>query len=327
MSEVIEQYKKVIIQIATPYSTGTGFYLKQYNVVVTNHHVVNGNREVIIEGVGIRKQLAKVIYADSKYDIAFLLPPADLALPGVSLSSNGKISVGDRIYAIGHPFGLKFTATQGIVSNTLHKENEVRYIQHDAALNPGNSGGPLVDEKGEIIGVNTFIIQQGDNIGFSLPVEYLKEALIEFSREGGQVAVRCNSCSNIVFENKLESSYCPFCGTKLIMPSQEEEYEAAGIARTIEGIIQKAGHDVRLSRRGPNSWEIYQGTARISITYYEPNGLIAGDAVLCYLPKDKIKDIYEFLLREGYRLEGLTFSVRGNEIVLSLIIPKSVSKK
>src|SRR5574338_619774 len=85
---------------------------------------------------------------------------------------------GDVVVAIGHPFGLNYTATQGVISKVDRIRDGVKYIQIDAAINPGNSGGPLVNKNGEIIGINSFIIRGGDNLGFALPVNYLREALL-----------------------------------------------------------------------------------------------------------------------------------------------------
>ncbi|MEO1258116.1 MAG: trypsin-like peptidase domain-containing protein [Bacteroidota bacterium] len=321
MTTTIDQYKKAVVQIATPYSTGTGFYLKKEEVVVTNDHVVRGNREVVVEGSMIKRQMAKVIYTDPLYDLAFLSCKAEPELPVLHLSDEKEISEGEKVTAIGHPFGLRFTATQGIISNADHKENDVQYYQHDAALNPGNSGGPLINKEGEIVGVNTFIIQKGENIGFSLPVSYLIKAIEEFKADGnGRVGSRCLNCLNMVYEDTVEGQFCPHCGSKIKLPSQEDEYEAAGIPRTIEQILEGCGHDIKLARRGPSLWEVVQGSAKIFITYYEPNGVIAGDAILCSLPKQNIKDVYEFLLLQNNILEGLTFSIKGNEVVLSLII-------
>ncbi len=321
MNKVIEQYQNVIIQIATPYSTGTGFYLKSESLIVTNEHVVRGNREVVVEGALFSRQMSKVLFTDPKYDLAFLACDGGVEMPEVQLTNLVRIGVGEKVTAIGHPFGLKFTATQGIISNNSHSENGIKYYQHDAALNPGNSGGPLIDSDGFVIGVNTFIISEGDNIGFSLPVSFLKESIAEYKSIGdGKVGTRCINCSNLVFEDALEGRFCPHCGSKIKLPSQEEEYEAAGISLTIEAILEECGHDVKLSRRGPNLWEVLQGSAKTYITYYEPNGLIAGDAVLCDLPKKDIKKVYEYLLRQNSEVEGLTLSVKGHEVVLSLII-------
>ena len=81
MKESINRYRDILIQIATPYSTGTGFYLKEFDIIVTNEHVIRDNREVIIGGKGFSKRLAKVIYTDLKYDLAFLEAPQDIDMP------------------------------------------------------------------------------------------------------------------------------------------------------------------------------------------------------------------------------------------------------
>ena len=163
MRDIIELYRGVIIQIATPYSTGTGFYLKEPNVIVTNDHVVRDNRKVVVDGEKIEKQLVKVVFSDPKHDLAFLEAPEVHEMPAVDLGVGKEIEVkaGDPVLAIGHPFGLKFISTQGIISNTLHEQNDLNYWLHDAALNPGNSGGPLVNSDGHVIGVNTFIVKDG----------------------------------------------------------------------------------------------------------------------------------------------------------------------
>jgi serine protease Do len=320
MKTVIDRYRDVVIQIATPYSTGTGFYLKVPNLIVTNEHVVRGNQEVVINGHNLPKALTKVLYSDPKHDLAFLEVPQNSEIPEVRLADDGQVSQGDPVIAVGHPFGLKFSATQGIVSNVLHKMGEINYIQHDAALNPGNSGGPLVNMDGDVVGVNTFVVRDGDNIGFSLPAHYLAESIREYQEKRGEIAVRCYSCSNVVAESQMAGEYCPFCGAKLELPSKVDPYEPVGMTRTIEDLLQQLGHEVTLSRRGPDAWEIQRGSAKIQIIYHEQSGLITGDAFLCLLPKENIGPLYEYLLRENYELPGLTLSVRGQDIILSLLI-------
>jgi serine protease Do len=184
MKAVIDQFRGVIIQIATPYSTGTGFYLRDANLIVTNDHVVQDNRQVVIDGHLIEKQLVRVIYSDPKHDLAFLEAPTQTNLPDVHLGADQILTEGDQVIALGHPFGFKYTTTQGIISNASHEINDIHYYLIDAALNPGNSGGPLLDRDGNVIGVNTFIVKDGNNIGFSLPVNYLIEAVEEFNKNG-----------------------------------------------------------------------------------------------------------------------------------------------
>ena len=321
MNDIIELYKNVIIQIATPYSTGTGFLLGDEKLIVTNEHVVRSNKEVVINGNNIEKQMVKVLFTDPKHDLAFLAAPRMIKkITEVKLGEKGSVSQGDQIIAVGHPFGMKYSATQGIVSSTTQEKNGIFYIHHDAALNPGNSGGPLLDKEGAIIGVNTFIIRSGNSVGFSLPVEYLIDTIDAFKKGGERIGTRCFSCSNLVFEDESKDNYCPNCGSKIEIPSKITTYEPLGVAKTIENILTDTGHRVQLARRGPFNWEVEEGSAKISVSYYEKTGLIIGDAYLCKLPPKDIKPLYEFLLRQNYENEALTFSVKGQDIVLSLFI-------
>ncbi len=320
MKEVIDLYKKIVVQIATPYSTGTGFVVKSANLIVTNEHVVRGNAKVIIEGAVFPRQISNVVYIDQKYDLAFLTCPALEEVPSIDLLSTMLVAEGDTVIAVGHPFGLKYTATQGIVSNTRHTHNFLTYYQHDAALNPGNSGGPLVNNLGQVVGVNTFIIQNGNSIGFSLPSNVLVQAIQEFAATDAQFGTRCASCSNLVTEKTIEKRYCPSCGSAVALPNSAAEYVPKGVGKTIEDIISQTGNNVNLSRLGPNSWQVMHGSAKVNLAYHEKTGMITGDAYLCKLPKENIKQIYEYMLHQNYDLDGLSLSITGQEIVLSLVL-------
>lgn len=321
MKAIIEQYKKLVIQIATPYSTGTGFFLSDFGYIVTNEHVVRDNKEVVIDGEGIEKQLVNIVYIDQKYDLAFLEAPETHSMPQTSLrDSENQVVEGEEIIAVGHPFGLQYTVTKGIISNTIHEVSGVNYLQHDAALNPGNSGGPLISKNGKIVGVNTFVIKNGNNIGFSLPVKYLKNAILEFEKGNGEHGVRCTSCAHTVFEHTIKNKYCPHCGSHIEMISQIEKYQPTGINRLIEEILKELEYDIDLSRMGPSNWTVHRGSAKINIAYHEKSGLITGDAYLATLPERDIIPLYTYILKQNYNLEGLTFSVKGEDIILSLLI-------
>jgi len=180
MEAIIDLYKNVVVQIATPFSLGTGFYLGRYNLIVTNEHVVRGNQRVVINGQSFDEHLASVKFIDEHLDLAFLDGSQINIDHHAKIDPESEVDIGDEIIAIGHPFGLKFAFTKGIVSNPAVLRNELNFIQHDAALNPGNSGGPLVNRQGEIVGVNTFTIVQGNSIGFSLPIQQVKQNINKF---------------------------------------------------------------------------------------------------------------------------------------------------
>jgi serine protease Do len=321
---VIESFEEAIIQIATQTGTGTGFYVKQYDLIVTNDHVVDKNAEVSIAGKNFDKRLARVWYTDKKHDLAFIEPPKDVEMPEVHLGVYDGIKQGDEVVALGHPFDLIYTATQGVISKVDRIRSGLKYIQVDAAINPGNSGGPLVNEKGDVLGVNSFIIKGGDNLGFALPVSYLRTALELYLPHRGEPSTRCHSCDFLVLASNIDSNkYCPSCGTEVKLPQlPEKEVESVGIGKMIEDILKDLGKDVKLARVGSNRWEVKEGSARIKIHYNQDNYFIAGDAYLCQLPADSsmIVPLYSFLLKENYNINGLVLSCVNQNIVLSRII-------
>lgn len=318
--EIIKTYEDIVVQIATPYSTGTGFYLPKYKVIITNEHVVRDNKMVVVTGTKVTKQLAKVVFLDENHDLAFLLideqPDIDI---NVEIFDGEEVSIGSEVIALGHPFGLEYSVTKGIVSSLDHKVGNINYIQHDAALNPGNSGGPLINKAGEVIGVNTFIVKKGNNIGFSLPYAVIKSSLEDYKSNYGKLAVSCSACSHIVVDKK-EASYCSNCGAEIMLIQNIVPYEPQGVNKTLEQMIEQLGYNVLLSRTGPSSWSIVKGSALINISYHEKSGLITGDAHLCELPDEDIIHIYSYLLKQNYSLDGHTFSVKDNDIILSLLI-------
>lgn len=319
MSSIIESFKNNIIQIASPFGSGTGFYLKNHQLFVTNFHVIKGNEEVVISSKTLKKTLARVIYFDPHYDLAFIQAPENINMEDAELSQKN-VSEGDSIIAIGHPYGLRYTATQGIVSKVSRIYNEISYIQIDAAINPGNSGGPLVNSSGEIVGVNTFIIEQGESLGFSLPVKYLTDALSEFESNGKTKSIRCKSCKKILTEAQIEGTYCSNCGASIELTDfKPKPYIPAGAAFKLEQIIDKLGIGVRESRAGQNTWEIEHGSIKIKLMYNPETRFIVADAWLCNLPKENIINLYEYLLKENYYNEGLVFSLNNQQVLLSFI--------
>jgi serine protease Do len=322
--QIIELYRPAIIQIATQTSTGTGFYIKEFDLVVTNEHVVAKQAEVTIAGRFFERRLARVWYTDKKHDLAFLQPPEGVQIPEVKLGIYEQMKDGEVVVAIGHPYGLNYTATQGVISKVDRIRDGLKYIQIDAAINPGNSGGPLVNKAGEIIGVNSFIIRGGDNLGFALPSSYLREALQMYVPHKGESTTRCHSCDTLVTVGNIDATrYCPFCGTEVKLPQMpEKETKQVGVAKTVEDILTELGKDVKLARESHNNWTVKEGAAKIKINYNADNYFVAGDAYLCMLPSDtaQIKPLYKFLLEENHKMESLVLSCVKQSIVLSCIM-------
>ena len=172
---------------------GSGFILDKSGHVLTNFHVVQGaNRGVKVQLSNKRTYDAKVIGTDPKHDLALLQINAPNLEP-VTLANSSELAVGQKVYAIGNPFGLNGTMTRGIISSirTIGGSEGATIdgaIQTDAAINPGNSGGPLLNSRGEVIGINTMIASNGANqssgIGFAIPINTAKAALSDLSRYG-----------------------------------------------------------------------------------------------------------------------------------------------
>jgi putative serine protease PepD len=183
----------IVADTAEGQATGSGFVVSKDGLIVTNDHVVDGATQVQVKiGTSNQAQDATVVGADPSRDLALLKVDAS-NLPTLSLGDSSSVGVGDPTYAIGNPFGLDHTLTTGIVSalqRSLQAPDGATIsgaIQTDAALNPGNSGGPLLDSSGKVIGVNSQI-QTGSTsgaeagnvgIGFAIPASTVKSFIAE----------------------------------------------------------------------------------------------------------------------------------------------------
>lgn len=168
---------------------GTGFFISGDGYLLTNNHVVAGADEVTVTLLDERTFDARVIGTDSNTDIALVKVDGD-DLPWVTLGSSDATRVGDRVVAIGNPFGLSHTVTEGIVSakgRVIGAGPYDDFLQTDASINPGNSGGPLFNLRGEVVGINTAINPRGQGIGFSVPIDMVKP-LIEDLKDDGKVS-------------------------------------------------------------------------------------------------------------------------------------------
>jgi serine protease Do len=309
-----------VFQVATPFSTGTGVYLPGPGLLVTNEHVVRDNATVVIGNEATPEQLARVVYLDAYYDLAFLKPSVGLDLPALSLATE-VLQLGEAVLAVGQHFGHPLRVSHGKVLALDHQYHDISFLMHDAWQEAAHSGGPLFNAAGELVGINMYDIQEGKGRALSLPVGKVAECLARFTEGKGRVAARCFSCQQLTFEVVLNpTGYCPNCGAELTLPDMVEDYQPEGVSATVEDIIKTSGHDPRLARRGPNLWSIRRGSAIIQLAYHEDSGLVTGDAYLCSLPETPSADLFAYLLRENCKLRQLTFSTFGSDIMLSLLI-------
>ena len=191
------------------HAQGSGFLISADGLVLTNAHVVDGAKEVTVKLSDHREYKAKVLGADKSSDIAVLKIEAH-NLPAVTLGDSDKLGVGDYVLAIGEPFGLEETATAGIVSakgRSLPGDGYVPFIQTDAAVNPGNSGGPLFDAGGSVVGINSQIYSNSggyQGVSFAIPInlavqvkdQIVKTGKVAHSRLGVEVQTLDQSLAN-----------------------------------------------------------------------------------------------------------------------------------
>ena len=169
---------------------GSGFIISETGQIVTNAHVVDGASRVTVKLEDGRKFDAEVIGSDPMTDIALLKIDAEVSLPTVSFGPSEGLRVGDEVVAVGNPFGLGGTVTSGIISALSRNINAGPFddfIQTDAAINRGNSGGPLFNNDGAVIGVNTAIISPGGGsvgVGFAVPSDLVQTVVADLADDG-----------------------------------------------------------------------------------------------------------------------------------------------
>jgi serine protease Do len=159
----------------------SGFIVRSDGYVLTNNHVIEGAKEIVVTLADGRKFNGKIMGRDSRNDLAIVKIEAK-NLPAVQLGDSDAIRPGDFAIAIGNPYGLQHTVTAGIISGLARSldgdpSEAGIYIQTDAAINRGNSGGPLIDIDGRVVGINTAIIAQAQGLGFAVPVNVAKSVM------------------------------------------------------------------------------------------------------------------------------------------------------
>ena len=191
-------------------SLGSGFIIKEDGTVITNNHVIAGADDILVK-VNSKEYKAKVVGADPYMDIAVLKMQTTDKFSPVKFGDSDKARVGDWVVAIGNPFGLGGTVTSGIVSARNRDIGMTRYddfIQTDASINQGNSGGPLFNLKGEVVGINTAIIAPGRSgsigIGFAIPANAASKVIDQLLNFGetrrGWLGVRIQEVTKEIAE-------------------------------------------------------------------------------------------------------------------------------
>ena len=243
--ELFKDYQRPTERKAS--SLGSGFIIKEDGTVITNNHVIAGADDILIR-VNSKEYKAKVVGADPYMDIAVLKMQTRDKFTVVRFGDSDKARVGDWVVAIGNPFGLGGTVTSGIVSARNRDIGMTRYddfIQTDASINQGNSGGPLFNLKGEVVGINTAIIAPGQSgsigIGFAIPANAASKVIDQLINYGetrrGWLGVRIQEVSKEIAEavdlKKAEGALVASVGEK--SPADKAGVKAGDIILKFDG--------------------------------------------------------------------------------------------
>lgn len=301
-----------VFKVTHSAGSGSCFYLKKYDLFVTNYHVVKGFQMLAVHDNDRNPYLAKVVLVNPALDIALLAVEGDFSsLETLDLAGDESLGIGGKVYVAGYPYGLPFTLTEGSVSSPKQLLEGKYYVQTDAAVNPGNSGGPIFNEKHEVVGVTVSKFSNADNMGFGIRVETLRKLLESVGTIDRSVFhVQCGSCDTLISETE---EYCPSCGEKL--PEDVfAEREQSQLSVFCERTINEMGINPILARDGYDSWKFHKGSSEIRLFVYNNTYLFAVSPVNL-LPKKEVEKVLDYILSEDFGLYKM--GIEGRQIYMA----------
>ena len=298
-------------------SLGSGFIIKEDGIVITNNHVI-ANAEDILIRVGDKEYNAEVIGADPYMDLAVLKIKTKDKFKPVSFGDSNKARVGDWVVAIGNPFGLGGTVTSGIISARNRQIGLTRYedfIQTDASINQGNSGGPLFNLKGEVIGVNTAIIAPGQSgsigIGFAIPANAASNVIDQLLKFGetkrGWLGVRIQEVTKEIADvEKLKKPE----GALVASVGQNSPAEKAGI-KAGDIILEFDGKKINTMKKLPNVVASTEVGKSVELKIWRNKKLISKRLTLGRLEtSEEFKETKPKIVKKDIDIQSLKIAVR-----------------
>lgn len=306
-----ENIYDLVFKVTHAGGSGSCFYLKAYDLFVTNYHVVEGFHTVAIHDNKRNPYLAKVVLVNATLDIALLAVEHDFsALPDLALAGNESLGIGGKIRVAGYPYGMPFTVTEGTVSAPKQLMNGQYYIQTDAAVNPGNSGGPIINDRNEVVGITVSKFNDADNMGFGIRVENLRKVLESVEGlERNTFHVQCESCDELISE---PDEYCPSCGEQLPEGIFEERH-ISPLSEFCEQAIERMGINPVLAREGYEGWCFHKGSSEIRIFVCNRAYLFMVSPVNL-LPKKNVEPVLDYMLSTD--LSPYKMGIEGRQIYL-----------
>lgn len=308
---------------------GSGFVALPNGLVVTNLHVVGYAQRAALRLHDGREVSARVAWVDTRLDVALLVPETELGLPPLPPADPSSVRLAMDVSAIGHPLGLDYTVTRGVVSSVDRKILGVTYLQHDAPLNSGNSGGPLIDDSARVLGVNTFDVRHGTSLSFAVPMASLQVPLGQLGGPREQLlrltpAYRCPECGQPF--RPSGGHRCDRCGVALPRftdghRSVEVDTLARG-AEVVSGLLDALGFSPEEARFGDSTWRVEQEGSEIWVAVDDEDRFVSFSARLVRLPDEGQEAFLRFLLVANDRsLENMKVALRGRIVSLSFVEP------
>jgi len=316
--DMFKEFNKPTERKAT--ALGSGFIIDKKGIVVTNNHVIQGAEDIFVSVNGSKEYKAKLVGADPYMDLAVLQIESKDTFKPVSFGNSDKARVGDWVIAIGNPFGFGGTVTSGIISSRNRDIGLTRYddfIQTDASINQGNSGGPLFDLDGNVIGINTAIIAPGSSgsigIGFAIPANpasKVVEQLIKFGEtKRGWLGVRIQEVSKEIAElEKLEKA-----AGALVASVAENSPAAKGGIKAGDIILEFDGSKVDTMRTLPKLVAQTKVGKRVELKIWRNQKLISKNVLLGRLESSdvfKAEKKVEPDTSKNIKIEDLKISIR-----------------
>ena len=306
-----QNISRLVFKVAHAGGSGSCFYLKSHDLFVTNYHVVEGYHTVAVHDSDRNPWPARVVLVNPSLDIALLAAEGDFSsLPDFVLADDESLATGHKVRVAGYPFGMPFTLTEGTVSASRQLMEGKYYVQVDAAVNPGNSGGPIVDEHDRVVGITVSKFTSADNMGFGIRIESLKRML---ESAGGldrtAFSVQCDSCDELISD---EEEYCPSCGEKL-PEGIFRTCELSELSRFCETAIGRMGINPVLARASYEAWQFHKGSSEIRMFVFDSAYLFVVSPINL-LPKKDVERVLEYMLDTD--LTPYKLGVEGRQIYL-----------
>jgi len=293
-------------------SLGSGVIIDgRAGYILTNHHVVEGSREVKVTLADLTELEARLVGTDPGSDLAVLKVEAPRELSTISLADSDKLLIGQSLIAIGNPFGLSHTVTTGVVSalnRTFRVEGELffGFIQTDAAINPGNSGGALLDLEGRLVGINTAIYAQAQGIGFAIPINRARRIAAELIAHG-RVRPSWLGLSIQTLTEELKPHFPVPGGRGVIVTGVDQDSPAARAGLRKDDVILRIDALPVASREGfDRAKDDYPPGQTMRLTVHRQSRTASFSLTAAEVPKERMRDLA--WTGYGFRVKPMTRS-------------------